>query len=236
MRPRHVGEVAAGDHHVAHGRGALEVVEHLLLPVGRPQHQPGLGDLGGGGADEVHPGAVPAVLRAGGDQFGQHLGRVAVGEALDHPHLGLVQRVAFGLRVAGPQRVPVGEHRQHVSAHRVGQERGGERRRGGGGVRGHGVQQLRRQQDRHGRELGLVGGELLVELGGEQIADDGPELAGVLDAVRALPLGVAPLRLGDVAPAGQSAPVRLHQPGADVLVRLRGRGGCRRCRCRRWRW
>ena len=62
-------------------------------------------DLRGGVADQVHPGAVPAVLRAGGQQLGEHLGRVAVGQPLDHPHLVLVQRVAGGVRVRRPLRV-----------------------------------------------------------------------------------------------------------------------------------
>ena len=81
---------------------------------------------GGGVADQVHPGAVPAVLRAGGQQLGEHLGGVAVGQALDDPHLVLVQRVAGGVRVARPVGAPVAEHRQHVAADRVGVERLGE--------------------------------------------------------------------------------------------------------------
>src|SRR3712207_7872921 len=38
-------------------------------------------------AHQVHPRAVPAVLRAGRQQLRQHLGGVAVGQALDGPHL-----------------------------------------------------------------------------------------------------------------------------------------------------
>ena len=77
---------------------------------------------GGGVADQVHAGAVAAVLRAGRQQLGEHLGGVAVGEPLGHPHVVLVQRVAGGVRVRGPVGAPVGEHREHVVAHRVGVE------------------------------------------------------------------------------------------------------------------
>ena len=151
--PGHVGDVAAGDHHVAHARRALEVVQHRLLAVRRPQGQPGLGDLRRGGADQVHAGAVPAVLRARGHQLGQRLGRVPAGEALHHPHVRLVQRVALGVRVARPVRVPVGGHRQQVAPDRVGQEGLVVRRR----ARDHRVQHLRRDQHRHGRVPGPVG-------------------------------------------------------------------------------
>jgi hypothetical protein len=53
----------------------------------------------------------------------------------------------------------------------------------------------------------LVGGEVVVEALVEQVAEDVAELFGVFDTVGALPLGVAPLGVGDVAPAGESPPV-----------------------------
>ena len=134
-RPRHVRHVAAGDHDVAHLRGAAEVAHHRVEPVDRLEVELQLLDRRGGVADQVHPGAVAAVLRAGRQQLGEHLGRVAVGEPLGHPHVVLVQRVAGGVRVRGPVGAPVGEDRDHVAAHRVGVERVGERP-GAGGDRG----------------------------------------------------------------------------------------------------
>ena len=84
---------------------------------------------GGGVADEVHPGAVAAVLRAGRQQLGQHLRGVAVGEPLGDPHVVLVQRVAGGVRVGRPVGTAVAEHRDHVVPDRVGVERVGHRAR-----------------------------------------------------------------------------------------------------------
>ena len=42
-------------------------------------------------ADEIHAGAMAAVLGAGGDQLGEHLGGIAVRESFDRPHVCLVQ-------------------------------------------------------------------------------------------------------------------------------------------------
>ena len=131
-RPRHVGDVAAGDHHVAHLGVAAQVVEHLGVPVDGLAEELQLVDGRRRVADEVHPGAVAAVLRAGRQQLGEHLGRVAVGQALGRPHVVLVQRVAAGVRVRGPVGTTVGEHRDHVVAHRVGVERLGQRTRPAG--------------------------------------------------------------------------------------------------------
>jgi hypothetical protein len=124
--PRQVGDVAAGDDDIAHPRGALEVVEHRGIPVDRLARELELGDLGRGVADEVHPRAVPAVLRAGRQHLGQHLGRVAVGQPLDRPHVVLVERVARGEGVRGPIGPAVGEDREHVAADRVRKEGLGE--------------------------------------------------------------------------------------------------------------
>ena len=99
-RPRHVGHVAAGDHDVAHRRRTTQVVDHVAEPVVRLAGELELVDDRGRVADEVHAGAVAAVLRAGRQQLGQHLGGVAVGEALGRPHVVLVQRVA-GRRAGG---------------------------------------------------------------------------------------------------------------------------------------
>ena len=119
---RQVRDVAAGDDDVAHAGGGAQVVEHRGLPVDRLELELELRDGGRRVAHQVHAGAVAAVLRAGRQQLGQHLGGVAVGEALDGPHLVLVQRVAGGVRVArGRAGQPVGGDREHVPAHRVGE-------------------------------------------------------------------------------------------------------------------
>ena len=227
LRPRHVGDVAAGDHHVAHARGLLQVGDHRVLAVDRLERQLVLLDLLGRVADEVHPGAVAAVLRAGRDHLGQHLGRVAVGQALHDPHLRLVQRVALRVRVARPRRVAVALDREHVAADRVGVERLGHLRRVGARRRRHRVDHLRRQQHRHGRHLALVGGQVVVEALLQQVAHQGAQLLGVADAVHPLPLGVTPLGLGHVVPAREAAPVGFHQLGASVFVGLVEGGGWR---------
>ena len=123
LLPRHVGHVAAGDDDVADARVGLEVGDVRVVPVDRLEGELELVDRRRGVADQVHPGAVAAVLRAGGEQLGEHLGGVAVGEALGDPHVVLVQRVAGGVRVRRPVGAPVGGDRDHVAADRVGVER-----------------------------------------------------------------------------------------------------------------
>ena len=98
-----------------------------VVPVDRLEGELELVDLRRGVADQVHPGAVAAVLRAGGEQLGEHLGRVAVGQALGHPHVVLVQRVAGRVRVRRPVGAAVGRDRDHVAPDRVGVERVGVR-------------------------------------------------------------------------------------------------------------
>ena len=177
---------------------------------------------GGRVADQVHPGAVAAVLRTGRQQLGQHLGGVAVGQPLGGPHVVLVQRVAGGVRVRGPVGAPVGEHRDHVVADRVGVERLGQRARAGRlGAGRHRVHHLRRHEHRHRGALGLVALEVGVEPLVEQVAHQLAQLLDVLDAVGALPLDRLPLGGGDVLPPGEPGPV-----GLDQLDRARrGRAG-----------
>ena len=103
-RPGHVRHVAAGDHDVAHRGRTSQVGEHLRVPVDRLAQELELVDHRGGVADEVHARAVAAVLRAGRQQLGEHLGGVAVREALGHPHVVLVQRVAGRVRVRRDSR------------------------------------------------------------------------------------------------------------------------------------
>ena len=104
-RPRHVGHVAAGDDDVAHRRacGAGSRASSPCRSTGLPANL-SLSITGRGVADQVHPGAVPAVLRAGRQQLGEHLGGVAVGQPLGDPHVVLVQRVAGGVRVRWASR------------------------------------------------------------------------------------------------------------------------------------
>ena len=214
--PRHVGHVAAGDHHVPYARVLTQVGEHALVPVHGLEGELELVHRRGGVAHQVHPGAVAAVLRAGGQQLGEHLGGVAVGQPLGDPHVVLVQGVAGRVRVGRPDRVPVGGHRDHVPADRVGVEA----RRVGYPVGHHRIDHLRRYQHRHRRQRPLVGVEVGVELGAHQVTEHLAELAGVLHAVRALPLRRLPLLPGHLAPAGEPGPVGLDQFPAPVLVRL----------------
>ncbi len=222
-RPRHVGDVAAGDHHVAHAGVGAQVVEHLGVPVDRLAEELQLVDRRGGVADEVHPGAVAAVLRAGRQQLGEHLGGVAVGEPLGRPHVVLVQRVAAGVGVRGPVGTAVGEHRDHVVADRVGVERLGQRARSRRQLVGrHRVHHLRRDEHRHRRPLGLVALEVGVEPLVDQVTEELAQLAEVLHAVGALPLGALPLLAGDVLPAREPGPVGLDQLDTAVGVGLTG--------------
>ena len=214
---RQVRDVAAGDDDVAHARGGAQVVEHGGLPVDRLELELQLGDGGRRVAHQVHAGAVPAVLGAGREQLGQHLGGVAVGEPLDGPHLVLVQRVAGRVRVArGRAGQPVGGDGQHVPAHRVGEHALPSRHLAGH----HRVEHLRGQQQRHRGAAGLVGLDVGVERLVEEVAVDAAQLAQVLHAVDALPLGAAPLLLGDVGETGQPTPVGLDELPCRVLVGL----------------
>ena len=116
---RHVGHVAARHDDVAHLRGLPQVVEHHVPALVLLHLELVLEHLQGVVADEVHARAVTAVLRARRDQLGEHLRGVAVGETLDRPHVGLVQRVARCHRVRSPIRprrsLSAG---RHVPAHR----------------------------------------------------------------------------------------------------------------------
>ena len=181
-----------------------------------------------GVADEVHAGAVAAVLRAGRQQLGEHLGGVAVGEPLGHPHVVLVQRVAGRVGVRGPVGTAVAEHRDHVLPDRVGVERVGERA-GSGRLDGrrHRVHHLRRHQHRHGRALGLVALEVGVEPLVDEVAEQLAQLLDVLHAVGALPLDGLPLLGGDVLPAGEPGPVGLDQLDPPIGVGLPGEVVCR---------
>ena len=221
--PRHVGDVTAGDHDVTHDGRTAQVVEHLGVAVDRLAEELQLVDGRRGVADEVHPGAVAAVLRAGRQQLGEHLGGVAVGEALGRPHVVLVQRVAAGVGVRGPVGATVGEHRDHVVPDRVGVERVGQRPGPAGGSWGAIVFIIC-----GGTSIDIVARSRLValEVGVEALVDEVTEqraqLPDVLDAVRPLPLGALPLRGGDVLPAGEAGPVGLDQLRASVGVGLAG--------------
>ena len=89
--PGQVGHIPAGHDHVPHSGRGPQVVDHGGEPLGRGQPELELARRRGGVADQVHPGAVAAVLRAGGQHLGEHLGRVPVGQPFHRPHLRLVQ-------------------------------------------------------------------------------------------------------------------------------------------------
>jgi len=91
---RDVGHVATGHDDVAHLGGRSQVVEHRAPAVVLLHLELVLQDLQRVVAHEVHPGAVAAVLRARRDQLGEDLRGIPMGEPLDGPHVGLVQRVA----------------------------------------------------------------------------------------------------------------------------------------------
>ncbi|KAG0554982.1 hypothetical protein M758_12G138300 [Ceratodon purpureus] len=214
---RHVGHIATGDDDVTDAWGTAQVVKHLALPVDRLELEAQLIDRRRGVADQVHPGAVTAVLRAGGQQLREYLGGVAVGEALDGPHLVLVQRVASGVGVAGcGADQPVGGDWEHVAANRIGQHGRGRRHL----VRHHRVEHLRRQQQRHRRPARLIGLDVDVERLVQQIAVNPPQLPQVLHTVAPLPLRATPLVDSHIREAGQPTPVRLHQFVGGVLVGL----------------
>ena len=178
-------------------RGWPGVVDHRVVAVGRLARQLELGELGGRVAHEVHPGAVPAVLRARREQLGEDLGGVAVGQPLDGPHVVLVQAVAGGEGVRRPVGAPVGEHREHVLPDRVGVE--------GLGVRRPGRRARRRRrrapscsssaavtQHRHRRPLGLVARQVRIEVVGEEVAHEVAQLVDGLHAVRRAATGRPP--------------------------------------------
>ena len=206
-------------------RRATQVVEHRRR-AGRPACRANfsLSIDRRGVADEVHPGAVAAVLRAGRQQLGEHLGGVAVGEALGHPHVVLVQRVAGGVRVRGPVGTTVGEHREHVAADRVGVERLGQRARAARRRRAApscsssaAAPASTSWPARPGRARGRRRTR-----SSTQVAEQRAQLPDVLDAVRALPLHGLPLLGGDVLPAREPGPVGLDELDAAVGVGLAG--------------
>jgi hypothetical protein len=198
---RDVGHVAAGYDHVADLRCAPEVLEHLLPALVLLDFELVLQDLQRVVADQVHPGAMAAVLRACWDQLGEHLRRVAVGEALDRPHVRLVQRVAGRQGMARPFALALRQRGRHVVADRVVTEVGLD----------HRIDHLRRDQHRHRRALLLIQPDVLEELVVEEVAEGVLELLQVLHRVGALPLRRLPLLSGDVAVAGQPRPVRFDE-------------------------
>lgn len=99
VAPGDVGHVAAGDDDVAYAGVGFEVADVGVVAVDGLEGEFELVHGGGGVADEVHAGAVPAVLGAGGEQLGEDLGGVAVGEPFGDPHVVLVEAVAAGVGV-----------------------------------------------------------------------------------------------------------------------------------------
>ena len=218
--PRQVGHIAAGDHHVPHPGRSLQVTDHGGQPVVPRHAELVLADGGGRVAHQVHPRAVAAVLGTRGQYLGEDLGGVAMGEAFDRPHLGLMERVPGGVGMGGPVGAAVAEDRDHVTADRVGVERLGEAGRGRSGRGHHRVEHLRRDQHRHGGPFTLVTFQISEERLGQAGTGHLAQLPDVLHAVGPLPLRRFPLRRGHVRPAGETPPVRLGEFPALVGVRL----------------
>ena len=117
---RDVRHIAARHDHVADARRPSEVVEHRVPALALLLLELVLQDLDRVVADEVHPGAVPAVLRARGDQLGQHLGGVPVREPFDRPHLGFMQRISRRERVRRELLFAIAEGGRHVETDGIG--------------------------------------------------------------------------------------------------------------------
>ena len=215
----HVGHVAARDHDVTHGGRLAQVLEHLVPALGLGDGELELLHLGHVVAHQVHAGAVTAVLRAGREQLGEHLGGVAVGQPFHLPHLCLVQRVTRGHRVVGPRRVPVVEGGQHVVPQRVVPEI----------RRVHRVDHVRRDQDGHRRPLFLIAVDRVGERLRQQRTERGLELLQVLDGVAALPERALPVLLGHALVPRDARPIRLHE-GTRERVGERLLGGLSGCR------
>ena len=207
-----VGHVAAGDDHVAHARasGAGSRGSARSRSAGF-ERELVLVDLRASVADQVHAGAVAAVLRAGGEQLGQHLRGVAVGQPLHRPTCPPRAGSRAWRAGGGPVGPPVARRGQHVPADRVGSATGP--------ARVHGVEHLRRDQHRHRRPLALVP----LEVGVERLVRAGRPrpraAAGVLDAVGALPLrashssAVTSRQPGSRVQSGSTIPVRAYRYG-----------------------
>ena len=215
---RQVRDVTARDHHVADRRRPAQVLQHLSVAVFALRLELVLGDGRRRVADQVHPRAVPAVLRARGEHLRQHLGRVPVGESLDCPHIGLVEAVALRVRMRRPVGVALAERRRHVAAHRVGTQL----------ALVHRVHHLGRDQHRHRGALEHVALDVGRQVVGEVVAERCLELLEVLDGMGALPLRALPLLGGDVLEAGQARPVGLGPLALErIRERLLGRVGVR---------
>ena len=211
-----VGHVAARDDHVADRRGPAEVVEDLLVALGLRKGEPVLLHLRHVVAHQVHAGAVAAVLGTGGEHLRQHLGRVAVGQPLHHPHVRLVEAVAAGARVVRPVGPPVVEGGQHVPADRAVPQV----------LQVHRVDHLRRDEDRHRRPLALVPLDAGEQGVGDEVAERLLQLAQVLDRVLPLPERALPVRPGRRAVAGDARPVRLAKLTLQRVDEGLWSGGC----------
>jgi len=208
----------ARDHHVPDHRGPAKVLEDQLQPLALLEMEATLLDVGHVVADQVHPGAVPAVLGARGQQFGQHLGGVPVRQPFDGPHVRFVQAVPLGLGMVGPDRMPVGLGGQHVQADRILPQVVGV----------HAVDHLRRDQHRHGPLPLDVRGEAVQQPFRSPVAPHLGQLAQVLHRILALPQGAFPVLPGHRAVARPAGPIRLDELAAGrVGVGLSDQGAFR---------
>ena len=167
-------------------------------------------------AHQVHAGAVTAVLGTGGEHLRQHLGGIAVGQPLHDPHVRLVEAVTAGARMVRPVGPPVVERGQHVPADRAVPQV----------VQVHGVDHLRREEDRHRRPLALVPVDAGQQGLGEEVSERLLQLAQVLDRVLSLPERALPVRPGGRAVAGDAGPVRLPELAPQRVDEGLWRAGC----------
>ena len=157
---------------------------------------------------------MAAVLRTGGEDFRQDLGRVAVGETFHHPHVRLVQAVPARAWVAGPVSRPIVECGQHVPPQRVAPEIG----------LIHGVDHLRRKQQRHRGPLALISVDARQQIIRQQRPESGFKLAQILDGVSSLPQGAFPIGGADVSITSKPSPIGLCEFALErILERLCGR-------------
>ena len=182
------------------GRRA-DVVEHRRAPLALANCESILHDLLRALSDEIHPRAVPAVLRARGHELDEHLRGIAVRQALDGPHVPLVQAVATGPRMARKLRVALRVGREHVAPDGVFPE----------ALLVHRVQHLRRNEQRHRRVFLLIALDAGCKRLGEVRTKDLRELPHVLHGVRQLPGARLPFRLRDVPESREPPPVGLDE-------------------------
>ncbi len=196
-----VGDISATDDDVAHRWRDAEIIEHLLIAIFLRNLEFQLYHLGHVVANQVHARAVAAILRTSGEQLRKHLGGITMGQTFHGPHVGFVERVAAGLGMARPFRMTVIKRGEHVAAHRVVPQV----------LVVHGVQHVRRDEDRHRGALFDVALDAGHQRFGDQVAKNVFKFLEVLYRVATLPQRRFPLFLRDVLVARKAPPVRFNE-------------------------